>query len=303
MKAIEARGLHKFYGTTEALRGIDLAVEHSEIFALLGPNGAGKTTAMEILQGSRERDAGTVMVLGTDPATGGTGLRERIGVVRQSSGIYPELTVAEAVRLHAAYYSRPFDPDEVIDMVGLTGQREQRIRLLSGGERRRIDLALGIVGDPEVLFLDELTTGFDPSARDDAWQIIGDLRSLGTTALLTTHDMGEAHVADRVALINGGRIVAVGAPDELGGEGGVTAISFRFPFALDVTELPLDIRDRAELCGELVRVRSAAPTRDLYQLTSWAVRHDAELEGLAVHRPSLEDLYLQLIDSGEDNYV
>ena len=301
MDAIEVRGLQKSYGTMDAVRGIDLTIEHGEVFALLGPNGAGKTTVVEILEGHRQRTAGEVRVLGMDPATGGTHLRERIGIVLQSSGLYPELTVAEAVSLHAAYYPHPFEVDEVIDLVGLTELHDQRITRLSGGLKRRVDLALGIIGDPEVLFLDEPTTGFDPTARRKAWQVIGDLCSLGTTVVLTTHHLDEAQrLADRVAVINAGTIVATGTPDNLGGPGGgIVTLSFRRP-RLSIAELPAAVQRKAELRGGLVQVHSDDPTRDLHELTAWALRYGEELHGLVIERPSLEDVYLQLIGAEGD---
>jgi ABC-2 type transport system ATP-binding protein len=305
MDAVEVRGLRKSYGAVEAVRGIDLTIEHGEVFALLGPNGAGKTTVVEILEGYRQRTAGEARVLGMDPATGGTQLRERIGIVLQPSGLYPELTVAEAVGLHAAYYPHPFEVDEIIDLVGLTEYHDLRIRRLSGGLQRRVDFALGIIGDPEVLFLDEPTTGFDPSARRRAWQVIGDLCSIGTTVVLTTHYMDEAQrLADRVAVINEGAIVAEGAPGELGGDGrGIATLSFRRPGWVSIAELPKSIQRKAELRGGLVQVRSDDPTRDLHDLTAWALRYGEDLQGLVVERPSLEDVYLDLIGAEEDGHV
>jgi ABC-2 type transport system ATP-binding protein len=305
MDAVEVRGLRKSYGAVEAVGGIDLTIEHGEVFALLGPNGAGKTTVVEILEGYRQRTAGEVCVLGMDPATGGTHLRERIGIVLQSSGLYPELTVAEAVGLHAAYYPHPFEVDEVIDLVGLTDVHDHRIKRLSGGFKRRVDMALGIIGDPEVLFLDEPTAGFDPSARRKAWRVIGDLCSLGTTVVLTTHYLDEAQrLADRVAVINAGTIVATGTPDDLGGPGcDIATLSFRRPGWVSIAELPAAVQHKAELRGGLVLVHSDDPTRDLHELTAWALRYGEDLHGLVVERPSLEDVYLQLIGAAGDGHA
>jgi ABC-2 type transport system ATP-binding protein len=231
MTAIRVSGLRKRYGELEAVRGIDFEVAEGECFALLGPNGAGKTTTVEILEGYRDRDAGEVEVLGLDPQRGGRDLRERVGIVLQSSGHFRELTVREVLELFGGYYPAPRATGEVIDLVGLGEKAGARIKTLSGGQQRRLDLALGLVGDPDLLFLDEPTTGFDPSARRRSWELIESLRELGKTILLTTHYMDEAqNLADRVAILAAGRVVAAGTPDSLGGrDEGEAMISFRLP--------------------------------------------------------------------------
>jgi ABC-2 type transport system ATP-binding protein len=275
--AISVADLRKSYGSYEALRGISFEIAEGEVFGLLGPNGAGKTTTVEILEGYRSRDGGDVHVLGFDPARAQRDLRERIGVVLQQSQLYPNLTVAETHRIFAGYYERPRDVDEVIELVGLEEKRDARVKTLSGGQKRRLDLGVALVGDPDLVFLDEPTTGFDPAARRAAWEMIRSLRSLGKTILLTTHYLDEAeHLADRVAVLREGRIVRVGAPAELtGGGGGETEIRFR--------------RN-----GEAVVVRTTEPTRVLHELTAQALADGSELEGLEVRRPTLEDVYLLL---------
>ncbi|HSB39086.1 MAG TPA: ABC transporter ATP-binding protein [Gaiellaceae bacterium] len=276
--AIAVRGLRKSYRAVEALRGIDFEVQRGEVFGLLGPNGAGKTTTVEILEGYRKRDAGEVEVLGTDPAEAGGDWRERIGVVLQSSAMYETLTVAEMLRLFAGYYREPRPVDEVVELVGLQEKRDERVRRLSGGQRRRLDLGLALVGDPELIFLDEPTTGFDPRARRQAWETIRGLRSLGKTILLTTHYLDEAErLADRVAVLAQGRVVAAGAPAELTG-------------AVPATE----IRYREN--GREVVLETDEPTRVLHDLTARALAESRELEGLVVRRPSLEEVYLSLTD-------
>jgi ABC-2 type transport system ATP-binding protein len=276
VSAIEVRGLRKSYGSREVLHGIDFAVEAGEVFALLGPNGAGKTTTVEILEGYRERDAGTVRVLDVDPGAAGSDFRAQIGIVLQSSAVYPTLTVREILELFAGYFPRPRDPGEVISLVGLEEKRDARIRTLSGGQLRRLDLGLALVGDPELIFLDEPTTGFDPAARRQAWETIRGLRALGKTVLLTTHYMEEAHrLTDRLAILRDGEIVATGAPAELLSTNGSVEIRYR----------------RA---GELIVLRTDDPTRVLHDLTGEALAGGFELEGLEVHRPTLEDLYLEL---------
>jgi ABC-2 type transport system ATP-binding protein len=279
--AIEVTDLHKSYGSYEALRGIDFRIEHGEVFGLLGPNGAGKTTTVEILEGYRQRDRGEVSVLGEDPQLGGPGWRQRIGVVLQSSAMYPNLTVAEHVRLFAGYFARPRDPDEVVELVGLVDRSRARVRTLSGGQKRRLDLALGLIGDPEVLFLDEPTTGFDPAARRAAWDVIRSLRTLGKTILLTTHYLDEAEqLADRVAVLREGTIAAIGRPEELTGAAPPTEIRYR--------------RD-----GEEVVVSTQEPTRVLHELTARALAEGHELDGLTVRRPTLEEVYLSLTEDDE----
>jgi ABC-2 type transport system ATP-binding protein len=276
--AIQVESLRKSYGEYEALRGVSFAIREGEVFGLLGPNGAGKTTTVEILEGYRNRDEGDVSVLGFDPADADRSFRERIGVVLQQSQLYPNLTVAETHRVFAGYYGRPRDVDDVIELVGLGEKRDARVKTLSGGQKRRLDLGVALVGDPDLIFLDEPTTGFDPAARRAAWEMIRSLRSLGKTIILTTHYLDEAEqLADRVAVLREGRIVREGTPKELTGVlgGGETEIHYR--------------RN-----GEEVVLRTTEPTRVLHELTAAALSDGAELEGLEVRRPSLEDVYLLL---------
>ena len=278
MSAIAVRGLRKSYGALEAVGGIDFEVRRGEVFGLLGPNGAGKTTTVEILEGYRKRDGGEVEVLGTDPARAGGDWREQIGVVLQSSAMYETLTPAEMLRLFAGYYREPRPVDEVIELVGLQEKRNDRVRRLSGGQRRRLDLGLALIGDPELIFLDEPTTGFDPGARRRAWETIRGLRGLGKTVLLTTHYLDEAEqLADRVAVLAHGLIVASGTPAELTG-------------AVPATE----IRYREN--GSEVVLETSEPTRLLNELTGRALAEGRELEGLVVRRPSLEEVYLSLTE-------
>ena len=278
MTAIAVRDLRKSYGELEAVRGISFEVQQGEVFGLLGPNGAGKTTTVEILEGYRRREAGEVEVLGTDPAAAGGEWRERIGVVLQSSAMYETLTVTEMLNLFAGYYREPRPADEVVELVGLQEKRDNRVRLLSGGQRRRLDLGLALVGDPELIFLDEPTTGFDPGARRRAWETIRGLRSLGKTILLTTHYLDEAEqLADRVAVLRQGEIVASGPPAELTGSAQQTEIRYREN-------------------GREVVLHTDEPTRLLHQLTEKALADGHELEGLVVRRPSLEDVYLSLTE-------
>jgi ABC-2 type transport system ATP-binding protein len=277
-KAIVVRELRKSYDGVDALRGVSFAVEEGEVFGLLGPNGAGKTTTVEILEGYRRRDAGEVSVLGHDPADAPRALRERIGVVLQQSELHPLLTVREVHRMFAGYYAQPRDADEVIELVGLAEKRDARVKTLSGGQKRRLDLGVALVGDPDLVFLDEPTTGFDPSARRSAWETIRSLRALGKTILLTTHYLDEAQrLADRVAVIRDGLIVALGTPGELIAEARMTEIRY--------------LRD-----GELVVVETEEPTRVLHELTSAALAGGEELVELEVRRPTLEDVYLGLVD-------
>jgi ABC-2 type transport system ATP-binding protein len=299
--AIRVTGLRKRYGELEAVRGIDFEVAEGECFALLGPNGAGKTTTVEILEGYRDRDAGDVEVLGLDPRRGGRDLRERIGIVLQSSGHFRELTVREVLELFGGYYPRPRATGEVIDLVGLGEKAGARVKTLSGGQQRRLDLALGLVGDPDLLFLDEPTTGFDPSARRRSWELIENLRELGKTILLTTHYMDEAqNLADRVAIIVAGRIVAAGTPDSLGGrDEGEAVISFRLPAGMTLTDLPAGLPGRPAPREDRVELRTTEPTGALNVLTSWALARGEELDALTVTRPSLEDVYLQLTGAEE----
>jgi ABC-2 type transport system ATP-binding protein len=278
MTAIAVRGLRKSYGALEAVRGIDFEVQRGEVFGLLGPNGAGKTTTVEVLEGYRKRDSGEVEVLGVDPAAARGDWRERIGVVLQSSAMYETLTTAEMLRLFAGYYESPRPVDEVVELVGLEEKRDDRVRRLSGGQRRRLDLGLALIGDPELIFLDEPTTGFDPRARRQAWETIRGLRGLGKTILLTTHYLDEAEqLADRVAVLSHGRIVASGTPAELTGSVPATEIRYREN-------------------GREVVLETDEPTRVLHDLTARALAERRELEGLVVRRPSLEEVYLQLTE-------
>jgi ABC-2 type transport system ATP-binding protein len=294
--AIEIKGLRKSYGSVEAVRGIDLTVAEGEVFGLLGPNGAGKTTIVEILEGYRRRDAGTVSVFGYDPSTGNRKLKEQIGIVLQKTGIDPYLTVTETIDMFRGYYPAPRPRDEVIELVGLTDKRDAKVTKLSGGQQRRLDVAIALAGDPRLLFLDEPTTGFDPGARRGAWEVIKNLASLGKTIFLTSHAMDEVeYLADRVAIIAAGRIVAEGPPSTLAGRQlAATVVKFQLP--ADAPALPEPLRQGAKLDGANVEIATADPTRTLYELTSWAVQAHITLAGLEVSRPSLEDVYLEITE-------
>ena len=296
---IEVEGLRKAYGATQAVRGITFSVDQGEVVAVVGPNGAGKTTTVEILEGYRDRDGGRASVLGMDPATGGLALRERIGIVLQECAIDANLNVAEVVQMHAEYYRAPRPVDEVIALVGLEEKARSRVRLLSGGQQRRLDLALGLIGDPELLFLDEPTTGFDPSARRQAWGIVKGLCQLGKTILLTTHYMDEAQaLADRVIVIARGEIVAQGPPDSLGGGVALDArIRFLLPDGISVADLPVTV---ASCSDGAVVIETSEPTKVLHELTGWSLARGHELTGLSVTRPSLEDVYLGLTAEEEE---
>ncbi|MDP9226971.1 MAG: ABC transporter ATP-binding protein [Actinomycetota bacterium] len=277
------------------MRGIDLTVGAGEVFALLGPNGAGKTTTVEIMEGYRARTSGEVTVLGHDPAAGKRDFKQRIGIVLQETGLEPFLTVAEAVELYRGYYPHPRPVDEVIEVVGLQEKADTRVLKLSGGQQRRLDVAIGLCGDPELLFLDEPTTGFDPAARRNAWAMIDNLRSLGKTIFLTTHYMDEAqNLADRVAIIVDGRIVAEGPPGELAGTDTTrTLISFVVPAGTEDFPRTPDAAWTIAADGH-VGIATADPVTVLHEITTWALQRGVDLEGLTVRRPSLEDVYLEL---------
>jgi ABC-2 type transport system ATP-binding protein len=291
--AIEVRGLHKRYGDFEAVRGIDITVRRGEVFGLLGPNGAGKTTTVEILEGYRARSGGEVSVLGYDPGRRESALRKRIGIVLQSSGIYSHLTPREALRHWAALYPSPRDVEEVLALVGLREKAEERTRKLSGGQLRRLDFALALVGDPELIFLDEPTTGFDPEARRAAWDTVRSLRALGKTILLTTHYLDEAQaLADRVAIVKDGRVLAIGPPEELSAQPPGTQPPGTPPTR--AAHYRVAYRDAR---GEPVEIQTEDPTSVLAQLTSEALARGERLEELSVGRPTLEDVYLELTAS------
>ncbi|MGH3406423.1 MAG: ABC transporter ATP-binding protein [Streptosporangiaceae bacterium] len=296
--ALEVQSLRKSYGSVRAVRDISFTVAPGEIVALLGPNGAGKTTTLEILEGFRRRDGGAAEVLGLDPGNRATSreLRERTGLVLQDIAVEPYLTLRETLAREAGYYARPRDAAEVIALTGLTGLERRKVRSFSGGQKRRLDLALGLIGNPELLFLDEPTTGFDAAARRDAWQLVRDLRAAGTTILLTTHDMEEAQaLADRVIVVADGMVVAAGRPSAIGGRDTERArITFQLSDGYTAADLPLPatVRDGA------IVVEAADPTRALHQLTGWAMQHATALTGLTVDRPSLEDVYLRLTQDG-----
>ena len=291
-RVIDVRGLRKSYDEFEAVKGIDFHVDRGEVFALLGPNGAGKTTTTEILEGFRERTAGDIDVLGHDPANRELDLRQRIGIVLQSTGVDPYLTVRETVELYAGYYPSPRDVDEVIGVVGLDEKRDVRVDKLSGGQQRRLDVAIGLAGDPELLFLDEPTTGFDPSARRHAWEMVKNLTALGKTVFLTTHFMDEAqYLANRVAVIARGEVVAEGPPSTIGGRDTMqTVIRFR----------PSASGDGVPPIGQIAasdgtfEIHVDDPTEALHQLTGWALQQGAQFDLLEVSQPTLEDVYLQL---------
>ena len=299
--AVVVRGLTKSYGAVEAVRGISFDVPAGEVFALLGPNGAGKSTTVEILEGHRTADFGEISVLGFDPAKAGREFRDRIGIVLQESTVdTSEVTVAEALDTFRAAYRRPRDRDEVIELVGLTGKANARLKTLSGGQQRRIDMALGLIGDPDLLFLDEPTTGFDPEARRAAWEMIKGLRSLGRTIILTTHYMEEAeYLADRVAMLLDGRIVACAPPSQLlGGE--TSTVRFRLPAGKGQADLPGRVATAAEVDEDFVVVSTDRPTALLAELTGWALERGIELTELTVSPPSLEDAYLRLTGNDWD---
>ena len=294
--AISVRGLRKAYGEYEAVRGIDFDVQRGEIVAFLGPNGAGKTTTVEILEGYRPRTEGEINVLGEDPSSGSRSWRDSIGVVLQESEPDPYLTARQCLELYAGYYSTPRPIEETLALVGLEEKAAAPAGTLSGGQRRRLDVALALIGDPELVFLDEPTTGFDPSARRAAWQVVAGLRELGKTIFLTTHYMDEAEfLADRIIVLSAGEIVAEGAPDTLGGRNRLAAqISFTLPADVDAAGLPPPFADTARRNGGRVKTRSTAAVDDLRLLTTWAAEKHIDLPDLEVRRPTLEDIYLEL---------
>lgn len=298
---IVVSGLSKVYGDVTAVDDLSFTVGRGEVFALLGPNGAGKTTTVEILEGHRDRTSGTVEVLGFDPATGGRAYRERIGVVLQEAGFDEDFSVRELVHMYASLYPRRRDPEQVIELVGLADKAKARTKTLSGGQRRRLDLALGLVGDPELLFLDEPTTGFDPTARRRAWDLITSLRDLGTTILLTTHYMEEAErLADRVALIVSGRLVTMGTPASLVAEEVVSRVSFILPVGTSPQDLP-DVTGEVQVDGPSVVIETRRPTADVLTLATWALERGSELPGLTLARATLEDVYLRLTGGTGDD--
>ena len=305
MSILQAQGLHKSYRqgktTTHAVQGVSLTLNSGEILAFLGPNGAGKTTTIEILEGFRPRTSGDVTVLGEDPDTAPLAWRERIGIVLQESEPVPELTALEAVTMQSAYYSNARNPAEVLDIVGLTDSANQRTRKLSGGQKRRLDLALALIGNPALVFLDEPTTGFDPAARRRSWELVRGLTADGTTVVLTTHYLEEAEeLADRLIVMAGGQIVASGTPDELRAQAGSETI---IRFGLPLVDAPLNslldpLHGSASGRDRRIEISTARPTADLAHVTNWAVGHGIELNGLTVESVTLEDVYLRLV--GED---
>ena len=303
--AIEVVDLHKLYGTFEALRGVSFSVTPGESVALLGPNGAGKSTTVEILEGYRRPTSGTVHVLGLDPARDGAELRPRVGIVLQEAGFPPELTVGELITAWGRFFVDPMNTEEVLAAVGLEDRRNVRAKSLSGGEHRRLDLALALTGKPELLFLDEPTTGFDPSARRAAWELIENLISQGMTLLLTSHYLDEAQrLADRILIIDHGEIVAEGTPDQIGGRSAAAGtITFTLPATLSVADLPrFDGDTIVEVTGTTVRATAVDLVTTSHLVTSWALQHGVELDGFQVTRPSLEDIYLSVIGNGTDGH-
>jgi ABC-2 type transport system ATP-binding protein len=296
MAAITVNGLRKSYEGNEVLRGLDFEVQMNEVFGFLGPNGAGKTTTIEILEGYRERSGGEVSVLGADPGRPTRAWRERIGLVLQQCELNPLLTVAETLELFSSFYRTPRPVSETVDLVGLGDRRDSRVAALSGGQRRRLDVAVALIGDPQLLFLDEPTTGFDPSARRGAWNMVERLKELGKTIFLTTHYMEEAqHLSDRVAILRDGAIVAIGPPSELAARGSPeTVVSFRLPNGTPIADIRANVDAPLETSGGVISLRARNPQRTLYELTSWAERERVELIGLQASRPGLEEVFLEL---------
>jgi ABC-2 type transport system ATP-binding protein len=298
--AISVHGLRMRYGDRDVLKGIDLEVHSGEVFGFLGPNGAGKTTTIEILEGYRKRSGGEVSVLGVDPARADRRWRERVGFVLQECELDPLLTVTEILRLFATFYRSPRPVAEVIERVGLSGHEKDRLGTLSGGQRRRADVAVALIGDPELIFLDEPTTGFDPSARREAWKTIAGLRELGKTIVLTTHYMDEAqHLSDRVAIIRDGTIIAQGTPGELGEHQGAAVISFERPGEVAPERIASEVRVEPTADGNRVSFEVEDPQPALLRLLTWANREGLALEGLEVRRPTLEDVFLELTATEE----
>jgi ABC-2 type transport system ATP-binding protein len=302
MTAINVQGLRKAYGGNEVLRGLDFEVQAGEVFGFLGPNGAGKTTTIEILEGYRDRSGGEVSVLGVDPGRPTRAWRERIGLVLQQCELNPLLTVAETLQLFSSFYHSPRRVNETVDLVGLGDKRDSRVAALSGGQRRRLDVAVALVGDPQLLFLDEPTTGFDPSARRGAWNMVERLKALGKTIFLTTHYMDEAqHLSDRVAILRDGGIVAIGPPSELAARGSPeTVVSFRLSNGTPIADIRANVHAPLETSGGVVSLRARNPQRTLYELTSWAEREGVEVIGLEANRPGLEEVFLEL--TGDNNH-
>jgi ABC-2 type transport system ATP-binding protein len=300
--AISVKGLRKIYGEREAVSGIDFEVGKGEVFGFLGPNGAGKTTTIEILEGFRSRTGGDVSVLGVDPVRSTRAWRTRIGLVLQECELNPLLTVAETMKLYASFFPDPRPVDETLQLVGLADRREARVGSLSGGQQRRLDVGVGIIGNPELLFLDEPTTGFDPSARRGAWNMIAGLKELGTTIVLTTHYMDEAqHLADRVMIMREGAIVAEGAPETLGEQlGRETMIRFRTSNGI-ADRASAAVGNKAIVSGNEATIASTDPQRDLYQLLQWAESEGVALPDLEVRRPSLEDVFLEVTSDSKEN--
>jgi ABC-2 type transport system ATP-binding protein len=301
--AIEVRDLRKSYGTLAAVDGVSFEVRRGEVFCLLGPNGAGKTTIVEILEGYRARSGGDARVLGIDPATAARALREQVGIVLQACGVQPDLSVAELIEMYGRYHARNRPVDEVIELVELTEKRDTRAKALSGGQRRRLDLALALVGDPELIFLDEPTTGFDPAARRQAWSTIRSLCQLGKTVFLTTHFMDEAQfLADRVAVMRDGQIIASGRPEEIGGRDLRPAeIRFLLPDGMGLADVPEIPAEHREAQADRVLIQTREPVRAAQIVTSWALDEDIDLGSFSVTQPTLEDIYLELTGAGEHN--